>query len=141
MHIAEQLKDKVKSLLERRQGTLDETLGIEFLSFEPNCVKASMPITRSNQQPFGLLHGGASVSLAESLASVAAWLNVDDPKIAVVGIEINANHIKAVRSGKVFGEARPLHIGKRTQVWEIHITNEQGELVCASRCTLAAVNI
>lgn len=141
MHIAENLKEKVNSLLQKRHGTLEELLGIEYLSFEPDCIKASMAVNRSNQQPFGLLHGGASVSLAESLASVGAWLNVEDPDTAVVGIEINANHIKAVRSGKIFGEARPLHIGKRTQVWEVHISNEQSELICASRCTLAAVTL
>ncbi len=140
MHIADKLKDRVKSLLERRAGTLEEQMGIEYLSFEPDCIKARMPVKKSNQQPFGILHGGASVVLAESLASVGAWLNVDDPKVVVVGIEINANHIKAMREGDVIGEARPLHIGKRTQVWEIHLTNERAELICVSRCTLAAIS-
>ena len=99
-----------------------------------------MPVDQRTKQPFGLLHGGASVALAESLASIGGWLNVDDSKFAVVGIEINANHIRAVKSGHVTGTAVPLHRGAKTQVWEIRIADERGRLVCISRCTLAVVS-
>ena len=98
-----------------------------------------MPVDKRTKQAFGLLHGGASVALAESLASVGGWLNCDEKKFAVVGIEINANHIKAKREGIVSGTAKPLHLGSKTQVWEIRISDEEDKLVSISRCTLAVV--
>jgi 1,4-dihydroxy-2-naphthoyl-CoA hydrolase len=97
-----------------------------------------MPVDHRTKQPLGLLHGGASVALAETLGSVAATLCVDDTRFCV-GLEINANHIKAVRDGFVTGTTRPIHIGKQTQVWEIRITNESGEVVCISRITMAVL--
>lgn len=135
--VAESLRNKVDVLLERQEGTLVTHLGIEFLIIEKDRVEASMPVVQKNLQPFGLLHGGASVALAETLASVGGWLNVDETKYAVVGIEINANHIRSVRGGVVTGVAQSIHCGAKTQVWEIRITDQENELVCISRCTLA----
>lgn len=101
-----------------------------------------MPVNENTIQPFGILHGGASVALAETLVSIGAWLNIDENKKSAVGIEINANHIRAVKKGgTVIGTGRPVHIGKQTQVWEAKIrTRETNKLVCISRCTLAIVN-
>ena len=141
MPVANELSRKKAFLTERRKGTLESALGIEYLALEKERVTARMPVTAGNKQPFGLLHGGASVALAETLASVGAWLNVDSEKYAVVGIEINANHVRAVRDGIVTGTATPLHLGKSTQVWEIKICDEQQRLVCVSRCTLAVIKI
>lgn len=99
-----------------------------------------MPVDQRTKQPFGLLHGGASVALAESLASIGGWLNVDEKNFYVVGMEINANHISAQRDGWVIGSAKPLHIGKKSHVWEIKINSESSnKLACISRCTLAVV--
>lgn len=112
-------------------------LGIEFLEVGDDYVKARMPVDRRTIQPFGLLHGGASVALAETLGSVAANLCVDREKKMCVGLEINANHLRPVTNGFVYGVARPVHVGDTTQVWEIRILNEQDKLVCISRLTLA----
>jgi len=139
MQIGKGLEHKVQWLLERRHGTLEERLGLEYLMLERECVKATMPVSAGNKQPFGILHGGASVALAETLASVGGWLNVDHEKHQVVGVEINANHLRAMREGNVVGTATPLHIGRSTQVWEIKITGEDGNLCCVSRCTLAVI--
>jgi uncharacterized protein (TIGR00369 family) len=98
-----------------------------------------MPVEPKVHQPFGLLHGGASVALAETVASTAGWMNVDQEKEGVVGLEINANHLRAKRDGVVTAIATPVHVGRRTHVWEVRITDEQGKLVCISRCTLAVV--
>jgi len=119
---------------------MGDALGIEFQSFQKTKVIATMPVNAQTMQPFGLLHGGASVALAETLASIGAWLNVDERYKTAVGLEINANHVKAVRGGTVTGTAQPVHRGAQTQVWEIRIENEQGKLVCLSRCTLAVIN-
>jgi uncharacterized protein (TIGR00369 family) len=115
-------------------------LGIEFLEVGDDYVKARMPVDRRTVQPFGLLHGGASVALAETLGSVAANLCVDRDKKMCVGLEINANHLRPVTNGFVYGVARPVHIGDATQVWEIRILNEQDKLVCISRLTLATLD-
>jgi len=98
-----------------------------------------MPVTPKVHQPFGLLHGGASVALAETVASLAGLANVDREKETVVGIEINANHVRGKRDGVVTAIATPAHVGRRTHVWHVHITDEEGRLVCVSRCTLAVV--
>lgn len=113
-------------------------LGIVFTEVGPDFLRAEMPVEERVTQPLGLLHGGASCVLAETLASVGGSLAVPEGR-TVVGLEINANHVRAVRRGKVCGIARPLHMGQRTQVWEIRITDEAGRLVCASRMTLAVV--
>jgi len=117
--------------------TMIDNLGIEFLEVGDDYVKARMPVDRRTIQPFGLLHGGASVALAETLGSVAANLCVDREKKMCVGLEVNANHLRPVPNGFVYGVARPVHVGDATQVWEIRILNEQDKLVCISRLTLA----
>jgi 1,4-dihydroxy-2-naphthoyl-CoA hydrolase len=129
--------------LERINGwnknTAMETLGIRFTAIGDDWIQGTMPVDHRTHQPFGLLHGGASVLLAETLGSSAAMLTLDPEKELTVGLDINANHIRGVRSGSVTGTARPLHLGRTTQVWEIRIENEAGALVCISRLTMAVV--
>jgi 1,4-dihydroxy-2-naphthoyl-CoA hydrolase len=122
------------------KNTLTERLGIEFLTIGDDYLEARMPVDARTHQPMGLLHGGASVALAETMGSVAATMCVDKSKQFCVGLEINANHLKGVRDGFVIGVTRPVHIGKKTQVWEIRISNELKELVCVSRITLAVLD-
>jgi 1,4-dihydroxy-2-naphthoyl-CoA hydrolase len=122
------------------RNTLVEHIGIEFLEIGDDYIRARMPVDHRTVQPLGLLHGGASVALAETLGSVAAYLCVDTRQKACVGLDINANHIRAVTSGFVYGIVRPIHIGGSTQVWEIRITNEQDKLVCISRITMAVLD-
>jgi len=119
-------------------GTAMERLGIVFTEVGDDFVRATMPVDTRTRQPYGLLHGGASVLLAETLGSSAGNLCVG-PGEMCVGIEINANHLAAVREGTVVGTARPLHVGRRTQVWEIRIEDPLGRLCCVSRLTLAVV--
>ena len=116
---------------------IGEHLGIEITDVGEDYITARMPVDHRTVQPFGLLHGGASCVLAETLGSIGGTFCVDLNKQIVVGIEINANHIRAVREGYVYGTAKPIHIGKSTQVWEIRIVNESQQLVCISRLTLA----
>lgn len=120
-------------------NTLMETLGIEITKISENCIEAKMPVDKRTHQVHGLLHGGASVALAETLGSIGASLCVDDQHFVCVGMEINANHIRSVTNGFVRGVARPLHIGKTSQVWEIMISNEESKLICVSRFTVAVV--
>ncbi|MFA0963594.1 hotdog fold thioesterase [Roseivirga sp. BDSF3-8] len=117
--------------------TMVEHLGIEFSEVGKDYLKARMPVDNRTVQPFRLLHGGASVALAETLGSVGAHCLVNPETHNCVGLEINANHIRAARNGWVIGTARPLHIGRTTQVWEIKIEDEEGKLVCISRITMA----
>ena len=119
-------------------GTLMQPLGIRFTEIGPDYVRGTMPVDARTLQPYGLLHGGASVALAETLGSTAGGLCVEDGQ-GVVGIEINANHLRGVREGIVTGTARPLHVGRSTQVWEIRIEDQAGQLVCISRLTLAVI--
>ena len=119
-------------------GTAIERLGIVFTELGDDFLRATMPVDARTVQPYGLLHGGASVLLAETLGSSAGMLCVGEGE-ACVGIEINANHLQAVTGGLVTGTARPLHVGRRTQVWEIRIEDGQGRLACVSRLTLAVV--
>lgn len=121
------------------QGTLIDHLGIVFTAAGEDWLQATMPVDERTRQPYGLLHGGASVVLAETLGSSAGNLCVDPVEQVCVGLEINANHLRAARSGVVTGTARALHIGRTTQVWEIRIDNEAGKPVCISRLTLAVV--
>ncbi len=139
MIIADDIRSKVTKLFAERADTLASYIGIEYLELSKDRVVASMPVDSRTKQSFGLLHGGASVALAETIASIGGWLNVDETTIAVVGLEINANHIRALRDGKVIGVATPEHRGDKTQVWAIRISSEDGKLVCLSRCTLANV--
>lgn len=120
------------------RGTAIEALGIVFTAAGGDWMQATMPVDARTRQPYGLLHGGASVLLAETLGSSAGNLCVAEGQVCV-GLEINANHLRAVRTGIVTGTARPLHVGGRTQVWEIHIEDERGWLCCVSRLTLAVV--
>jgi 1,4-dihydroxy-2-naphthoyl-CoA hydrolase len=123
----------------RSAGTLMEALGIVFTELGDGYLRATMPVDARTHQPYGLLHGGASVALAETLGSTAAMLTLDPDQELAVGLDINANHIRGVRSGTVTGTARVLHIGRTTQVWEIRIENEDGALVCISRITMAVI--
>ena len=121
-------------------GTLVEHLGIQLTELGDDFLRGTMPVDHRTKQPYGLLHGGASVALAETLGSIAGNLAVRDPsKHMVVGLEINANHLAAVTSGTVTGTARPLHVGRSTQVWEIRIEDAMGRMSCVSRITLAVV--
>lgn len=118
------------------KDNLPEHLGIEFTELGPDYFRGRMPVDHRTRQPFGILHGGASVALAETLGSTAAGLVVDPDKYRCLGQEINANHVRAVAEGYVIGTAKPLHIGRRSHVWEIRITDEQDRLVCISRLTM-----
>lgn len=120
------------------RGTAIEALGIEFTAVGEDHLVATMPVDARTLQPYGLLHGGASVLLAETLGSSAGNMCVADGEVCV-GLEINANHVRAVRSGLVTGTTRPLHLGRSTQVWDIRIEDERGRLACVSRLTLAVV--
>ena len=120
-------------------GTLIETLGIEVVELRDDALVARMPVDHRTVQPAGVLHGGASVALAETLASWAGYLAVDREQFHVVGQEINANHIRPVFSGWVTATATPAAIGRRSQVWEIRIVDDAGKLACISRCTLAVI--
>lgn len=120
-------------------ATLIGHLGIEFLDVGDDYLTARMPVDGRTRQPFGVLHGGASVVLAETLASWAAALVVDPDQAMCFGMEINANHVRPVSSGWVTGVARPVALGRRSQVWEVRISDEDGKLVCVSRCTMAVV--
>ncbi|QIK80827.1 hotdog fold thioesterase [Lysobacter sp. HDW10] len=120
------------------RNTLMVPLGIRFTEIGPDFLRGTMPVDARTHQPYGLLHGGASAALAETLGSTAAGMCVGEGE-GVVGIEINANHLSGVREGLVTGTARPLHVGRSTQVWEIRIEDEAGKLVCVSRLTLAVI--
>ena len=122
-----------------QQQTLVTHLGIRYTEIGDDYLKAVMPVDERTKQPAGILHGGASVALAETLGSTGANLAVDRKQKLCVGLDINANHIRAMRSGEVTGTARPLHIGGSTQVWEIRITDEADRLVCISRITMAVL--
>ncbi len=121
--------------------TITKHLGIEFTEAGEGYLIARMPVDGRTHQPFGILHGGASVVLAESLGSVASWMLLDDPtRQRAVGLEVNANHLRAVRSGWVYGRCTPIHTGRTTHVWDIRITDEQEKLVCISRLTVAIIS-
>ncbi|QQR82042.1 MAG: hotdog fold thioesterase [Deltaproteobacteria bacterium] len=119
------------------QNTLGSTLGIKIIELTKDKVVGTMPVDHRTHQPYGLLHGGASVALAETVASVGGMISVLDQGKWVVGLEINANHLSSVRSGIVTATGTPIHQGRSTQVWEIKIHDEQQKLICISRCTLA----
>lgn len=122
------------------KNTIGDLIGIEFVEQGKDYLIAKMPVDHRTKQPFGLLHGGASVVLAETLGSIASVLCLDDPKTQkAVGLEINANHLRAVTEGWVYGKVTPIHIGRRTHIWDIKITNEEDKLVCVSRLTVAIV--
>ncbi|WLR50327.1 hotdog fold thioesterase [Bacillus tianshenii] len=120
-------------------NTIMEVLGIENVEITKDKLVLSMPVGPKTHQPMGLLHGGASVVLAETAASIGTWINIDSEKYAPVGLEINANHIRGKKSGTVYATATPLHKGRKTFVWDIQITDEQEKLICISRCTVAVI--
>jgi uncharacterized protein (TIGR00369 family) len=130
----------VEDLNSSRPGTMVEHLGIEFTEIGDDFIRGTMPVDGRTRQPYGLLHGGASVALAETLGSTGATLCVDTKEYQCVGQEINANHLRPARSGLVTGTARAVHLGGRTQVWVIDIVNESGKLVCTSRLTVAVIH-
>ena len=119
------------------KGTIIETLGIETLELSADKVVCTMPVNEKTKQPFGLLHGGASVVLAETVASIGAWASIDQENEVAMGMEINANHLRSVGQGIVTAVGMPLHKGRSSAVWEIKITDEQNRLICISRCTVA----
>ncbi|GKW46432.1 MULTISPECIES: hotdog fold thioesterase [unclassified Planococcus (in: firmicutes)] len=121
------------------EQTIAGVLGIEFTEMEENRVVATMPVHAATHQPFGQLHGGASVVLAESVASVGTWNLIDQETEYAVGLEINANHIRGKQDGLVTAIGTPLHKGRTTMVWDIKIVDEQDRLICVSRCTVAIV--
>ena len=131
----------LEALLAQGRHTLIEQLGIEVTAVGEDWLAGTMPVDARTVQPFGLLHGGASVALAESLGSYAGNLCVDFTKFRCVGQEINANHVRPVTSGLVTGTARPVHLGARSQVWQIEIVNPAGQLVCISRLTMAVIPV
>lgn len=126
-------------LIELGKGTMAEHLGIEWTEVGPDFLKARMPVDHRTKQPYGLLHGGASCVLAETIGSVASAMIVDHSKYYCVGLEINANHIRSAREGFVTGTATPLHLGATTHVWDIKIHDEKNKLICVSRLTVAII--
>lgn len=130
----------LESLNKLSVNTMAGQLGIVFTDIGDDFIEARMPVDARTHQPMGLLHGGASVALAETLGSIAATCCIDMDKQFCVGLEINANHLRGVRDGFVTGVTRPIHVGKKTQVWDIRITNQNQELVCVSRITLAVLD-
>ena len=121
------------------KGTMVEHVGIEVVEVGDDFLRGRMPVDHRTRQPFGILHGGASVVLAETLASIGCQFTIDWERYRAVGLEINANHIRAVPQGHVTGTARPFHLGRRTQVWEIQLHDDRGKLSCVSRITMAII--
>jgi 1,4-dihydroxy-2-naphthoyl-CoA hydrolase len=135
-----QTRPALEELQRLRSGTLVEHLDIRFTELGADYLRATMPVDHRTHQTMGILHGGASVALAETVGSVAANLCVDPKSQACVGQEINANHLRPVTSGLVTGTARPIHLGSRSQVWQIEIRDERERLTCISRITMAIVD-
>lgn len=130
---------KVEDIRPFGHQTMGDHIGIEFTAIGDDYLSARMPVDHRTKQPYGLLHGGASAALAETLGSVASVLVIDMDKYACVGLEINANHVRGVREGFVYGTATPLHIGSTTHVWDIKIVDDREKLVCVSRLTVAVI--
>ena len=131
----------IESIQLRQKDTIVENLGIEFLELGNDYLTARMPVDQRTHQPMGLLHGGASVVLAESLASVGCRYTLDESKYNCVGLEVNANHIRSVSEGYVTGMAKPVHLGRSTQIWNIEIKNDSEKLVCIARMTMAVLKL
>lgn len=127
----------VEDLNKLSLGTMAEVLDIRFTSITDFCLEATMPVNANTKQPYGLLHGGASAALAETIGSVASSLCIDSERQICVGMELNCNHIRGKKEGLVKAVATPLHIGSSTHVWDIKINDERGRLVCVSRLTMA----
>lgn len=121
------------------KNNMAQALGIEIIELTPGSLKGRMPVDKRTTQAMNILHGGASAALAETLGSIASNLVVDVDKYTCVGLNINANHLRPVSSGFVYGEAKPIHLGRKTHIWDIEIKNEEGKLVCVSRLTMAVI--
>ena len=132
-------EEELEKMSNLNQNTMATAIGLELTDIGNDYVCGKIPVDRRTIQPFGFLHGGASVALAETLGSIAGQMQVDPEKEIVLGIEINANHIKSVRKGWVYGKASPIKIGKKIHVWEIQITDAEKNVVCISRLTLAVL--
>jgi len=130
----------LEDLREVREDTLANHIGIRITEIGPDYVRGTMPVDERTHQPLGVLHGGASVVLAETLGSLAANMVVDPAKNSCVGAEVNANHLRPARHGPVTGTARPAHIGRSLQVWQIEIVDAEGKLICISRLTMAVLD-
>jgi 1,4-dihydroxy-2-naphthoyl-CoA hydrolase len=130
------VKPEIEVISNFNKGTLVEHLGIEVIEIGDDFIKSRMPVDHRTKQPMGLLHGGASAVLSESMGSIAGWLSTGDVQRSVVGLEINANHLKSAKSGWVYGTTKPIRIGKSIQVWNTEIFDENDQLICVSRLTL-----
>jgi len=130
-------KISLDDLLTIGKGTMGEFIGIEFTELGENYLRATMPVDQRTKQPYGLLHGGASCVLAETIGSVASALVIDQEKFICMGLEINANHLRSAKSGFVTATASPFHLGSGTHVWDIRIFDDQDKLICVSRLTVA----
>lgn len=129
----------IEQLTAAQKNTIGDVLDIRFEAFDDNSLTASMVVDHRTHQPYGLLHGGASVVLAETVGSTASYLCIDSSKFYCVGLEINANHLRGLRSGRVTAVARPIHIGRTTHVWDIRLSSDEGKASCISRLTMAIV--
>lgn len=129
----------VEELNGRPKGHIGDLIGIEFTEFTNDSISARMPVNEKTHQPYGILHGGASVVLAESLGSVASNMIIDSNKYIGVGLEVNANHLRPVKSGFVTGICKPIHIGGKTHVWDIRLYDDRGKMNCVSRLTVAII--
>jgi uncharacterized protein (TIGR00369 family) len=129
----------LQALNNLRKNTINEALDVRFDAFDDESITASIVVDSRTHQPYGLLHGGASVVLAETLGSTASYLCIDTSKFYCVGLEVNANHLRGVRSGRVTAVARPVHLGRTTHVWDIRLSGDDGKPSCISRLTMAIV--
>ena len=132
-------KEIINKIHDRSSSTMVENLGIKIIDIGENFISGKMPVDERTKQPFGLLHGGASAAFAETLGSMGAGKHVDLEKYSVVGVELNSSHLRAVKNGWVIGKATPIRVGRTMQVWGIDIKNQEGDLVCKSRLTLAVI--
>ena len=135
------IKEKLAWFSEFAEPCLHDAIGIEITECAKDKMVGTMRVNSNTKQPFGILHGGASVCLAESLASIGGWFNLDDKSKSIVGLEINANHLKMAKEGLLTGVSTPEHIGSKTQVWQTKITDEDQNLICISRMTLMVVDV
>ena len=132
-------KNTLEQIEAFQKNTMTDQLGIKITDYGNNYICGKMPVDHRTKQPYGLLHGGASVAFAETLGSIGAGMQIDYNNQSVVGIEINASHLKSIKKGWVYGRAQPLRVGKTIQVWDINITDKDENLICASRLTLAVI--
>ena len=132
-------KNTLEKIEAFQKNTMTDQLGIKITDYGNNYICGKMPVDHRTKQPYGLLHGGASVAFAETLGSIGAGMQIDYNNQSVVGIEINASHLKSIKKGWVYGRAQPLRVGKTIQVWDINITDKDDNLICASRLTLAVI--